>query len=93
MTILRLTAAALAAALAAGPALADDHTRKTVRDKETCAQAVADATQAVEDGSVGDAARQSATDLVTIADHLCGEANFVYAEKALSIARGMVAEE
>ena len=81
---------ALAAAIAALPFLAS---AAGVTSKPTCLQAVADARDALAAAAISEKARTEAADMVRISEHLCGEANFVYAETLLAIARGMAAEE
>lgn len=83
-----LLAAAAAIVFSAGSASA-----QVVRDKKTCQQAVEDAKKATAEASVTDKARAEAADLVRISEHLCTQANFVYAERLLAIARGMTAGE
>ncbi|MGF1554318.1 MAG: hypothetical protein ACFBWO_17715 [Paracoccaceae bacterium] len=81
---------ALAISLALAATLAP---AQVVQDKASCQQAVADAKEGRDAASVSESVRAEVDDLVRIAEHLCGEANFVYAERLLAIARGMTAEE
>lgn len=85
--------AAAAAAGVLAVCLASPSQAQTVRDKATCTQAVADARTSAADAQVNDKTRGEINDMIRIAEHLCGEANFVYAETLLSIARGMGAQE
>ena len=66
---------------------------QTVRDKKSCMRAVEDAKGMREDSAVTGKFLAQADDLVRIAEHLCGEGNFVYAETLLQLARGMLANE
>ncbi len=76
-------------ALSATPAMA-----QVVKDKKTCIQAVEDAKKkATADAAVVPKTRAEAGDLVRISEHLCTQANFVYAERLLGIVRGMTAGE
>lgn len=83
-----LLAAVAAILLSAGTASA-----QVVQDKKTCVQAVEDARQATADAAITEKARAEAADLVRISEHLCTQANFVYAERLLGIVRGMTAGE
>ena len=85
-------ALALALAMVAGDAAAQQK-QATVRDKASCERAVRDAREGVKEASLSEKTRGEADGLVTVAEHLCGQANFVYAEKVLAVARGMAAEE
>ena len=84
LAILTLAAAALTAAPAAA---------QVVKDKPSCAQAVTDAREGLATASIGARPQKEAEDMVRIADHLCTQANFVYAERLLEIVRGMTASE
>ena len=64
-----------------------------VTSKPTCIQAVADAKEGLGGASVSQKIQAEVADMIRISEHLCGEANFVYAETLLAIARGMTAEE
>lgn len=66
---------------------------QVVMSKKTCVQAVVDARGALNEASVSDKTKKEVEDMIRVSEHLCGEANFVYAETLLAIARGMVAEE
>ncbi|MDW3206591.1 MAG: hypothetical protein R8L07_13740 [Alphaproteobacteria bacterium] len=66
---------------------------QTVTDKKTCLQAVADARASNEESAVSAKVKEEVASMVQIADHLCTQANFVFAEKLLGIARGMTAQE
>ena len=79
-----------AALLALVPVIA---TAATVTNKKTCVQAVADAREGLAGASIAEKTRSDVDDMIRISEHLCGEANFVYAETLLAIARGMTAEE
>lgn len=79
---------ALAATMFAYPA-----TGQVVRDKESCQQAITDAEQGLAEAQIGARAHDEAADLIRIAKHLCTEANFVYVETLLEIARGMTVGE
>lgn len=84
---------AFAAPLAMAASSADAQNQPVVVDKASCVQAVEDAKTARNEGDVSQAVKVEVDDLLRIAEHLCGEANFVYAERLLAIARGMVAGE
>ena len=89
MTMRKTIVLALAAAaLAAAPA-----TAQVVKDKATCEQAVKDAKEGLATASVGAKSYKEAEDMVRISEHLCTQANFVYAERLLEIVRGMTASE
>ena len=88
MKTLAAAIAALSLASAALPAHA-----QTVKDKKSCSQAITDAKGAREDAAIGEKSMAKADDLIRIADHLCTQGNFVYAESLLQIARGMLANE
>ena len=75
-------------ALSAMPAMA-----QVVKDKKTCLQAVEDAKNATAVALITEKSRAEAGDLVRISEHLCTQANFVYAERLLGIVRGMTAGE
>lgn len=66
---------------------------QVVTDKKSCLQAVADAREASDAAAISEKARNEIADLVRISEHLCTQANFVYAERLLAIARGMAAQE
>ncbi|WP_425406281.1 hypothetical protein [Hwanghaeella sp.] len=85
--------AVLLATLAAIALFTTPVSAQVVQDKKTCVQAVQDAKQATADASITDKARAEANDLVRISEHLCTQANFVYAERLLAIVRGMTAGE
>lgn len=80
--------AALALSLLAAPAMA-----QTVRDKKTCMQAIEDVKSGREDAAVVAKTLAEADDLIRIAEHLCTQGNFVYADTLLQLARGMLANE
>ena len=82
---LALTALSL---LTAAPAMA-----QTVKDKRTCIRAVEDAKGAREDAAIAAKTMAEADDLIRIAEHLCTQGNFVYADTLLQLARGMLANE
>lgn len=84
----RIVVVALAAAVLAAPAAA-----QVVRDKETCQQAVADAKQGLAESAIATRPMEEAVEMIRIAEHLCTQANFVFAERLLEIARGMTASE
>jgi|GEM_PF-2946537 len=75
-------------ALSAMPAMA-----QVVKDKKTCLLAVEDAKAATAVALITEKSRAEAGDLVRISEHLCTQANFVYAERLLGIVRGMTAGE
>lgn len=83
--ILALAALSL---LTAAPAMA-----QTVRDKKTCIRAVEDAKSARADATIAAKTMAEADDLIRIAEHLCTQGNFVYADTLLQLARGMLASE
>ncbi len=66
---------------------------QVVTDKKTCLQAVADAREASSTAAVSEKIQAEVADLIRISEHLCTQANFVYAERLLAIARGMTAQE
>ena len=68
-------------------------TAATVTSKKTCLQAVADAREGLAAASIAQKTHDEVADMIRISEHLCGEANFVYAETLLAVARGMTAEE
>ena len=88
MRALLLAATVAAVALSAGAASA-----QVVHNKKTCLQAVEDVKKANTDSAITAKARASVDDLIRISEHLCTQANFVYAERLLAIARGMTAQE
>lgn len=81
----------LVAILVAAPLLSAS--AQTVTDKKTCLQAVADARGSTDQASITGKAKEEAHSMIQIADHLCTQANFVFAEKLLGIVRGMTAQE
>jgi len=68
-------------------------TAQVVTSKKTCIRAVADAREASADAAISQKAKSQVEDLIRISEHLCTQANFVYAERLLAIARGMAAQE
>lgn len=66
---------------------------ETVTDKKTCLQAVSDARASNEESAVSAKVKEEVSNMIQIADHLCTQANFVFAERLLGIARGMTAQE
>ena len=74
--------------LTAAPVMA-----QTVKDKKTCLRAVEDAKGAQGDATIGKKTMAEAEDLIRIAEHLCTQGNFVYADTLLQLARGMLASE
>lgn len=88
MNSIKLATAAALIAILASPSFA-----QVVRDKKTCEQAVADAREAAQAATVSARAKQEIEELIRISAHLCTQANFVYAESLLGIARGMAAQE
>lgn len=74
--------------LAAEPAFA-----QVVKDKKSCLRAVEDVRGAREDSGTTGKSLAEADDLVRIAEHLCTQGNFVYANTLLELARGMLANE
>lgn len=87
-SVTAICAGVLISVLVANPASA-----QVVRDKKTCSQAVADAREARNEAAVSNKIKAEIDELIRVADHLCGQANFVYAESLLQIARGMAAGE
>lgn len=83
-----LIATVAAIAIFAWPASA-----QVVKDKKSCVLAVEDAKKATAAAAVTEKVRASADDMVRISEHLCTQANFVYAERLLAIVRGMTAQE
>lgn len=81
------------AAVAAVLLLSTSASAQVVQDKKTCIQAVEDAKKATAEAAVTDKTRAEAADMVRISEHLCTQANFVYAERLLAIVRGMTAGE
>ncbi len=66
---------------------------QVVTSKKTCIRAVADAKEASADADVSQKIKDEVADLIRISEHLCTQANFVYAERLLAIARGLTAQE
>ncbi len=65
-------------------------------EKEKCLKNVAEITtikESDETPRIGEKAEEQLEGLVEIATHLCQTGNFVYAEKLLVMARGMLASE
>lgn len=91
-TILALSLAAPLALALAGPAAAQKN-QPVVSDKASCEQAVKDATAARNGADVSEKVKTEVDEMLKIAEHLCTQANFVYAEQLLAISRGMVAGE
>ena len=87
-----IKAAILTAALSS-IAFALPATAATVTSKKTCTQAVEDAKQSAASASVTAKTKGEINELIRVSEHLCTQANFVYAESLLAIARGMAAEE
>lgn len=68
-------------------------TSAVVTDKKSCARAVADAQEALNEASLVVKTQKQVDNLIQISTHLCTQANFVFADRLLGIARGMSAEE
>ncbi|RVU34920.1 hypothetical protein EOI86_18980 [Hwanghaeella grinnelliae] len=83
-----LIATVAAIAISAWPASA-----QVVQNKKTCFQAVEDAKQANQESAISEKAHADVAELIRVSEHLCTQANFVYAESLLAIARGMTAQE
>jgi len=73
--------------------IAGSASAQVVQDKKSCVLAVEDAKKATASASITAKVRASADDMVRISEHLCSQANFVYAERLLAIVRGMTAQE
>ena len=90
---MKTTLTAVLAVAATTIALALPVSAATVTSKKTCAQAVEDAKQSAASASVTAKTKGEINELIRVSEHLCTQANFVYAESLLAIARGMSAEE
>lgn len=88
----RVLAMALAVALVAGPAAAG----KMKSFKDQCLESVADSREMLtseEYPRPSERTREQVVQLVEVAEHLCRQGSFKYADALLNTARGMVVTE
>ena len=83
----------IAALLVGAVVLSNPAVAQTIADKDSCALGIADVEKMRASSDAGAKANQQADDLIEVATHLCGQANFVYAEKVLGAIRALLSTE
>lgn len=64
-----------------------------ISDKDSCTQGVSDAQNMRKASDAGAKANAEADNLIEVAEHLCQQGNFVYAEKVLGAVRALLSTE
>ena len=82
-----LVISALVAAVAM-PTFAEAQT-----EKQKCTQSVEDVRKMRASSDAGPRANKEADELIEVAQHLCTQGNFVYADKLMEVARGLLTTE
>lgn len=66
---------------------------QTITNKKECARTLADAREARANSDSGAKANEEADKLLEVAEHLCEQGNFVYAQEVMEVIRGILATE
>ncbi len=66
---------------------------QTILSRAECTKALTEAKEARSKSDSGPKANKEADELLEVAEHLCGQGNFVYAGNVLAVVRGILATE